>query len=723
MTLNIRLLAYCFCLFIPANGVAEEKASRWSAPPLEQAISIRNGQTNERLTYGQFIAEIAPADVVFLGESHTDETTHRLQLAIYKSLQKLRQQKVVLALEMFERDSQEHLNQYLKGKIDERTFLASLRSWSNYREAYRPLIERAKQAGMPVVAANFPRSLARRLAIEGPEVLESLSAVERSWLPKQFFPNTPAYWKRTDNATRGHQGFVMPSNSDDERLYSMQSLWDNAMGEACANALNKHPGSCVLHINGKFHTAYWDGAVHQLRQRKPDVKVKTVSIAPTLNPSTAELMGKPIADYVVYVESLATNIDSGERSVQVGCALKYRFHLPEGASIKSPVPLLIWLTDDGLTAKEGMALCKQKFGDRVAIAVIEAPFKAVGEDFAVGGRWYWSKTFAEDVGLLVDGTERIWGYLLRHFPIDSGRVCVVGEGTGATVAAVIAVQSDRMKHHAIALHPRRYAKVKDIPLPMPEYFGDDPSPNKSLKVMGKDSLQDWWQKELDQYNDVQVESEFQPIVADPWDAECQVTNLIRKSLGLEDISAPSSGARQYLLVASSLPRALHWAKLQAIKITKSSDVFTVAVEAAPQQPNVKQVSTSIAVDAVTREGVVPKCPGPFGGTTVLVLPNDLSQAEVAKWTAIEADDRLAAKSRFHRVRIATSSGEQDLPSVLDKLKLENRKNILIVPAIFYADLSWLRVMRQTVVEYEDSMTLHWLPGLGGRPGILGNSIE
>ena len=49
------------------------------------------------------------------------------------------------------------------------------------------------------------------------------------------------------------------------------------------------------------------------------------------------------------------------------------------------------------------------------------------------------------------------------------------------------------------------------------------------------------------------------------------------------------------------------------------------------------------------------------------------------------DDPLAKQSRFHRVRIATTSGELALPAVLTQLLEKGRKNVLIVPAVFCAD--------------------------------------
>ncbi|QDS99639.1 ChaN family lipoprotein [Adhaeretor mobilis] len=714
---SLTLFALITCSGLQARTAFAE-SPRWAAPPIEQAISIRDGHSEKRLSLDEFLVELSKADVVFLGESHTDETTHRFQLAVYQGLLDLKQKKVVLALEMFERDVQGQLNEYLSSEIDEATFLADARPWINYHEAYRPLIEQAKATGTPAIASNFPQPIRRRLAMESTPSMASLSDKEKKQTPKQYFPNSNEYWRRTDNATRGHQG-MMPASSEEERLYSTQSLWDNAMGEACADALDKYPDHCVLHINGGFHSAYRDGTVHQLLKRKPSANIKTVSIVPALNPATSRMQGRSVADYVVYVEARASNIHSGERSVQIGRELKYRFHQPTEIEEGAEVPLLIWLTEDGLTAKEGMAFCKQRFGSSAAIAVVEAPFRAIGEDYAPGGRWYWPDTFAEDTSTLVSGVERIGAYLLRHFPIDADHICVAGEGAGATVATVIAVHSDRMKLSVVAINPRQYSKVKDLPLPLPEFFGDSPPPKRSLLIIADPAQQPWWENELVQYNAVEIPCHFQVASNDPWQCELQELNGVRDALGLATETATVSDSTKYILVESDSARARHWGRLQAYSLSKQGESAVIAASSIPDSTNASKVSVKISSTAVMSDGIIPKCPGPFGGTTILVLPEEISAGDIEKWSEVEANDPLTASSRFHRVRIATTTGEFAVSNVLEKLRDQNRKNILIVPAVFFADLPWLRTLKESTKEFEDQMTLHWMPGLGGRPNLLG----
>ncbi|MFW6171981.1 MAG: ChaN family lipoprotein, partial [Planctomycetota bacterium] len=638
----------------------------------------------------------------------TDETTHRVELAVYNQLLARRDKQVVLALEMFERDVQPQLDAYLAGKIGEQEFLEQTRPWSNYRSAYRPLIERAKAGSLPVIASNFPRPLRVRVSRGGAEAIEELPSKQRKWVPDEFYPNTDSYWRRVDNAVRGHVG-MMSSRGDSSRLYSAQSLWDNSMGAACADALERNPGHLVLHINGGFHSAYWDGAVHQLKQREPEAKVKTVSITPSTNPPVVELKGKPVADYVVLAEARATDVNDGMWSVYARKEVNYRLHLPDEQAAARPLPLLIWFCDDGLSAEDGLKLWRTRLGSEAAIIAISPPYRQRLGDLSVGGRWFWADSFAADISTAITAAERAWGYVLRHYPIDPNRVVIGGRGTGATVTAGITLLTERMNLQTVAWKPRRYAKLKDFPLPLAELWGEDEPPCKSLRVLGAASEQDWWEPELQQYAEQGIETHWELLEEDPWRGDLQRVNAIRGALDLKPVAEPE-GARGYLLADGLQPRESFWARLHAARMTAERDQWVTVLEQAPDSA-AQRVSTKIQPEMFAEPGVLPRCPGPFGGTTVVVpLENDM----VERWVNIEKNDPIAEQSRFHGVRVATlDKGSRQLAKVLKRLKSENRKNILIVPAMFCAEPEVMRQLQQAVRQFEDEMTFHWLPGLGG----------
>lgn len=718
-----RALLYAAFLSLPAcsssgsQHIAQAQAAPlvtavppWSAPELARCVSVRDGRTGAPLTFAEFLDALATRDAVFLGETHIDETTHRVELGVYEGLLARREQKVVLAMEMFERDVQPALDAYLRGETSEADFRARARPWSNYDTAYRPLIERAKTGQLPVVASNFPAPLRRKLD-QADGKLEALSTEERALAPAQLHANTPAYWRRVDNAIRGHAAMMGPKPAaDDPRLTSTQSLWDNTMGESCALALQNHPGSSVLHVNGGFHSEYWDGTARQLALRAPRAKLATVAIVPVTSPESVELSGLPQADYVVLAERLGQDVDEGALSVFVQRKLEYQLYLPPQANAAARVPLLVWLADDGELAQDALALWKKRLGDAAAIAVVEPPYRETEEDLAEGGRWYWRDSFREDIGLLADGIAEIWAHLLRHQPVDPGRVVLAGEGTGATVVSVATLLGDSLSVQAFAFGPRQYSDIKDLSLPLPELRGATPPAHKSLAVFGSAADEAWWSGEVAEYNGVGFASRFETSVADAWHAELEQENTVRAALVLPARTLRADAPRAHILVSS--PRARAWARPLALAHLEQGELVALLAQA-PAGGDSKPIELSAHAADYDGRLQLPRCPGAFGGTTVLVLPDGMDAAELQAWKELEARDPLAKSSRFHRLVLATQSGERALPVVLAEQQAKHRKNILILPAVWCADGARMHALRESARAFEDALTLHWRPGLGG----------
>jgi hypothetical protein len=352
-----------------------------------------------------------------------------------------------------------------------------------------------------------------------------------------------------------------------------------------------------------------------------------------------------------------------------------------------------------------------------AIAVLEPPYRELQNDLSVGGRWFWPDSFSSDIDTATEAVERVWGYLLRHFPLDSERVCLAGEGTGAAVAATVTMLTNRLDVRSIAWAPRRYAKTKDIPLPLPELRGNDRPPVKSLQVFGQVHDEEWWASELKAYNEIGLESRLIRVTDDPWQREAQLESALRDALGLDRRIVTAAGQRRYILPAIDSPRARHWARLHAIWAGQQGGQVA-AVETLPTDVTAVGISTELRPKSFSDAKALPRCPGPFGGTTVLVLGPQTSIADQEAWLALAQDDPLAKASRFHRLRVAMADGERDLGAVLNELSSANRKNVLIVPATFCADSVWMQAMRRSVRQLQDQMTLQWLPGLGGRKAAL-----
>jgi len=226
------------------------------------------------------------ADVLFVGETHNDSAAHFLEAVILNRLcRQFSHRPPVLSLEMFEKDVQVVLDEYLSGLISERHFLTDARAWPNYSRAYAPLIEFARENNIPVLAANAPRRYVNRVARLGPDALNDLSASAKSWLPPLPFPNaSPEYRKKLEALTasdhRERQNAEKDRMQMPKYLTEAQSLWDAAMAYSLAEELRRSPGALILNVNGKFHSDQGMGIPEHLLHYRPGTDILTISILP-----------------------------------------------------------------------------------------------------------------------------------------------------------------------------------------------------------------------------------------------------------------------------------------------------------------------------------------------------------------------------------------------------------------------------------------------------------
>lgn len=232
-------------------------------------------------------AEAAKSDVVFLGEQHDDPSTHRMELALLEEVARQRKD-VVLSLEMFERDVQPILNQYLAGAISEDAFLKASRPWPAYQTDYRPLIEFARAHGWPVVAANVPRPMVGMSGVAGKGLASITDRTDstRAWAAAEFQCPKDDYFKRFVISMGTHPMGSGPPPSAAElsaitgRFYEAQCVKDETMAESIARAHRDAAGPLVIQYNGAFHSDFGEGTAERLRRRLHDAKVMVISAIP-----------------------------------------------------------------------------------------------------------------------------------------------------------------------------------------------------------------------------------------------------------------------------------------------------------------------------------------------------------------------------------------------------------------------------------------------------------
>ncbi len=239
--------------------------------------------------------ELKDADVIVLGEHHNTPTIHRTHMALIEAVHAERPA-VVIAMEMFERDVQEVLDQYLAGEVEESVFLERSRPWSEYARDYRPFVEFAKEHGLPVIAANAPRPLARKVAFEGIESVAGSKDIARETTAPE-----DAYWDAFVDAMGEHGGML--GEDAMARFYAAQCLKDDTMAESICDHLAAAPAGerpVVFFICGKMHSDHRRGTVQRIAQRMPELQIEVFSVQVADNVLAGSFdVASGVADYVI----------------------------------------------------------------------------------------------------------------------------------------------------------------------------------------------------------------------------------------------------------------------------------------------------------------------------------------------------------------------------------------------------------------------------------------
>lgn len=293
-------------LLSPSRSNSSTRA-QLTAPPTEKDFRVYEAK-GKLSSLEEIVAAMGAADAVLIGEGHDDPTAHTLETELLRlaferhaAASARPARPVVLSLEMFERDVQTVLDEYLAGLISERHFLLSSRPWKNYETDYRPLVEFARRNKLPVVAANAPARYVSRVAQAGPDSLTALSKDARAWLPPlPLAPASKAYEAKFALFMRGdapHGSTAQrPSAHGASFLLDAQNLRDASMGQTIAEQLKRRPGALVLHVTGRFHIEERLGVTEHLLRFRPKTRVLIVTILspanfPDFEPSESGTLG------------------------------------------------------------------------------------------------------------------------------------------------------------------------------------------------------------------------------------------------------------------------------------------------------------------------------------------------------------------------------------------------------------------------------------------------
>jgi len=209
--------------------------------------------------------QVNRTQVVFVGETHDNPASHRLQVEILQSLQQNNPGQITLAMEMFTPSQQSVLDLWTSGKLTEKEFLQKVTCYNTWRTHFacsRTLLSYCRDHKTPILAFNAEPSLKQKVARTP---LTELTIAEQQQLT--HMPQRDPYQEAMVQAI--FSDHKMGQNML-EGFQRVQTLWDETMAQNLAEYLQQQgKDRQVLVIAGGNHIRYGFGIPRRMFRRVP----------------------------------------------------------------------------------------------------------------------------------------------------------------------------------------------------------------------------------------------------------------------------------------------------------------------------------------------------------------------------------------------------------------------------------------------------------------------
>jgi uncharacterized iron-regulated protein len=270
------------------------------------------------------LGELATAGAVFVGEAHTIQRHHDVQLWLLQELFS-RGVPLVLCLEQIEARDQAAVDRYCRGELDFAGLVAEIgwaKKWGNYAD-YRALCEFARAHRVPIRALNAPADLIRAVSRGGG--VEKLAPEQRAQLPADLVLDDPVYERLTTLELAVHAAM------DPARLRPVfeaqvardETMAANVVAARRIDAASDKPRTAFV-VVGAGHMRFGLGTADRVRRRDPGIVERLVILTEsgqlqltaaeksqrrevTISHADLRAIGRPPADYVRVLPRAAAN--------------------------------------------------------------------------------------------------------------------------------------------------------------------------------------------------------------------------------------------------------------------------------------------------------------------------------------------------------------------------------------------------------------------------------
>jgi uncharacterized iron-regulated protein len=237
-----------------------------SSEGMRRVFRVSDGNT---ISYGEMIREIGSTSLIFVGEIHTSEADHLLELDVIKSLHDAKVP-IAVGFEMFTVESQESLDRWVKGTLPRDTFIrVYYRNWGMPWPLYGDILMYVRKESIPAIGLNLPPEISRKVRRDG---FSSLTGRELDMLPPGI----------TCSVDKQYMEFIKRAYQEHGRsggrfvnFCEAQMLWNKTMAWHLMGYLKKNPDKVVVVVTGTGHA--WKRAIpEQVRELSKETRYKVI---------------------------------------------------------------------------------------------------------------------------------------------------------------------------------------------------------------------------------------------------------------------------------------------------------------------------------------------------------------------------------------------------------------------------------------------------------------
>ncbi len=294
--------------------------ARLATPPAEFWLDLNRG---DEVADADVLTDLATAGVVYVGEAHTIQRHHDLQLRLLEELF-LKKVPLVLCLEQLEARDQPAVDRYARREIDFAELVKAIdwpKKWANYPD-YQPLCEFARQHRIPIRALNAPADTIRAVSRGGG--IAKLAPELRAQLPADIYADDPVYERLTNLELAMHMAMDPAKLRPvfEAQVSRDETMAANIVAGRRADPAANQPRTAFV-VLGAGHMRFGLGTAERVRRRDPGIVERLVILTDsdqgkmtdaqraqtrdiTISHADLRAVGRPPADYVRVLPLAAT---------------------------------------------------------------------------------------------------------------------------------------------------------------------------------------------------------------------------------------------------------------------------------------------------------------------------------------------------------------------------------------------------------------------------------